>query len=110
MLDLRDVHVPVFQPLLQLPGVPDTIGWQPRALLREACQQAGISLELLSSLDHRVEQVADNLVVHRRSVAKRRAVRVNVLRRQRRRRDQRPVPGTATSTCAMNSAAPAISG
>src|SRR5437868_1518854 len=90
-VEVRDVsvvhlgrfHVPVFEPLLQLPCLArlhQGHAWEQR---RELRREVSINAENTRGLDAVVEEIADDLRVHRRACADGDAAGMNVLRRER---------------------------
>jgi hypothetical protein len=75
--------IPIFLPFLQLPLCTDPIGGEPLTSLGQFGGKLGIATEDGSGADDLVKQVAQDLLIHRRSPANRRVMRVRVLGRKR---------------------------
>src|SRR5437763_1624503 len=90
-VEVRDVsvvhlgrfHVPVFEPLLQLPCLARLHRGHAREQRREFRREVSINAENTRGLDAVVEEIADDLRVHRRACADGDAAGMNVLRRER---------------------------
>ena len=89
-VEVRDVavvavarfQVPIFEPFLELAGLADLIGRQPGASDGELFTEGFVRAENLRSLNAVAEQVADDLVDHRRTGTEARAQGMAVLRRR----------------------------
>ncbi len=88
VVDLRRLHVPVVEPFLQLAGAADLRRRQPRASRAPPPLQVGIGSQGTCRLDRVAEQLAHDRLVHRRPHRQRRAERMGILGRQRRRGDE----------------------
>src|SRR5256714_2613803 len=93
VVHLRRFHVPVFEPFLQLPGLARLHRGHARAQRREFRRELTVYAESLRGADAVLEEVADDLGVHRGACADRDAAGVNVLRRERGARDHPLVYG-----------------
>ena len=93
VIALGRLHVPVFEPFPQLSGTPHLIRRQACACRGPLRLQIAIDIQLARGLRGAREQVAQDLRIHRRSHHQRRAERMQVLGRQRRRRHQPPMRG-----------------
>ena len=83
MMDVLRLHVPIFQPFLQLPCAADLFRREASAGRRQFCAKIGIDPEDLSRMNGIGKKIAKDLHVHRRSGRNRRTHRVNVLGRKR---------------------------
>ena len=84
VMNVRGLHVPVFQPFLELACFADLIRREPCASGGELFAEIFVHAENFRRADAVAEQVADDLHVHRRSGADADAFGVLVFRRQRR--------------------------
>ena len=74
-------HIPVFQPFLQLADLTDLIRGKFLASCIKLLAECGVHTQQLGALDGIRKQVAQNLHIHRRAGANRRALRMIQLRR-----------------------------
>ena len=81
MMNLLRLHVPVFEPFLQLPGAADLVRREAGASGGKLFPQVLVLTENLCGFDRVGEQVAEDLHVHRRPGANGGAERVLVLGR-----------------------------
>ena len=88
VVDLGRLHVPVVEPFLQLAGAADLQRRKPRARRAPLLPAGRRRRRGTRGLDRVGEQIAQDLHVHRRPHRQRRAERVRVLGRQRRRGDE----------------------
>ena len=91
VLNLRGLHLPVLQPFLKLASVADLQRCQPRAGRGGFHPEFLVDAENLRCLDAMIEQVAEDLHVHRRPRADASPTRVSVFGRERRASHQPPV-------------------
>ena len=70
VVEVAGLHVPVFEPLLQLPGLADLVRREPRRGPRRVRRGSSASMPRISAAAMQCgEQVADDLHVHRRAGA-----------------------------------------
>ena len=79
MLWFRRFQVPVFEPFLQLTGLPDLHWRQPRTDLNQCGGEIFINSQNLRGLDALRKQVAQDLHIHCRARADGHTCRMNIL-------------------------------
>ena len=82
MVPLGRLHVPIVKPLLKLAGRTDLVGRKLRARGRNLLAEVLVAAQNLGGANRVVEQVADDLLIHRRAGADARAARMAVLGRE----------------------------
>ncbi len=78
VIALRRLHVPVLEPLLQLPGAARLIGREPRAGGGPRLLKVAIEPEHAGGFCRTGEQIPEDLLIHRRAHHQRRAERMRI--------------------------------